>query len=106
MLRSYWDEAAFSPIRALVTYKSELDERGVHPGDPPFFMVHLLDETGEIRAHVSSGTACELYDRLQEGKVYYIHNVDIGPLFISPFYNLTHPCTLHFLKTTVIEEVS
>lgn len=101
-----WEPSCFLPIRALVTYKSELYEDITCGGDAPFFMIHLLDETGEIRAHASSIAARELYDRFEEGKVYDIHDSTVIHNSHYPFYNLTHRFKILLTRRTVIKEVS
>ncbi len=99
------EESSFSPIRALVTYKSELDVKIAVAGDASF-IIHLLDETGEVRAQASSGIARELYDRFEEGKVYYVYNTRVAFTGYSPYYNLMHSFKLILSRRTVIEEVS
>jgi hypothetical protein len=37
-----------------------------------FFIVHLLDESSEIRADARSQVALDLYDRFEQGKTYHI----------------------------------
>ncbi|KAF9450273.1 nucleic acid-binding protein [Macrolepiota fuliginosa MF-IS2] len=104
-LQHHWKcEPSLWPIRALVTYKSKLDEEMSHGGSPPFFMLHLLDETGEIRAHADNQIARELYDRFEEGKVYWISNANVAYNRYCPFYNLSHAYKIVFTRMTQIEE--
>jgi hypothetical protein len=100
------------PIRARVTYKSRLRDPYHSRWHRPSFVIHLMDESSEIRAEVEGWLtefAEEIYDRLQEGKIYYLSNlnlVDTGGYFDTVnFSNLKNETLLSLTRATIIEEV-
>jgi hypothetical protein len=102
----HYEDKDIPALRVLVTYKSHLH-------DPPLewspkFVVHLLDESSEIRADVQNQVARELYDRLMPGKTYIIsgfHYRTYSKLSRKFWPNLRNTHYLWLGKTTVIEEV-
>lgn len=94
-------------IRGLVTYKSRLtDPRHVHQrGIPPFFVIHFLDESEEIRGYVNGAVALETYDRFEEGKTYYISDFCVRFRLSGFFFNLPNNWTIEFMPYTRIDEV-
>lgn len=90
--------------RVLVTYKSLLND----PRDcrsEPGFLVHLLDESDELRAYAKKQAALELYNKLEVGKVYYITNMGNYRRNNEFFFNLHNPNSLELTRFTMIEEV-
>jgi replication factor A1 len=59
-------------IKARVTYKSEKREWHNSKSEGRLFHVHLLDETGEIKATGFNEQVDQFFDVLQEGKVYFV----------------------------------
>lgn len=92
-------------MRVLVTYKSVLDDPRCCRTDP-MFVVHLLDESDEVRAYAMKQVALELYDKLESGKVYYITNLRRHLKRNEYFFNLPNLHSLELTKYTIIEEVS
>lgn len=73
-------------------------------GDGQLFNVTLMDETGEIRATAFNAVAIALYDKLQEGKVYYISRARVN-IAKKQFSHLSNEYELGFEKNTEIDEV-
>jgi len=65
-------------IKARVIQKSEIRNRLNQRGEGKIFSVTLMDETGEIRATGFDLVVDQLYDKLQEGKVYYISKARVN----------------------------
>ncbi|KAG8907990.1 Replication factor A protein 1 [Tulasnella sp. 403] len=65
-------------IKARVTHKSDMKHFSNARGDGKLFNVTLADETGEIRATAFNTVADELYERLQEGRVYFISKARVN----------------------------
>lgn len=63
-----------------------------------------MDETGEIRATGFNAVVDELYDKLEEGKVYYISKARVN-LAKRKFSNVQNDYELGFEKNTEVEEV-
>ncbi|KLO19144.1 replication factor-a protein [Schizopora paradoxa] len=76
-------------IKARVTQKSAIKEYSTPKGEGRLFNVTLMDESGEIRATGFNQVVTEFYDRLQEGKVYYISKarVNLAKKKFSPLNN-------------------
>lgn len=89
-------------IKARVTYKSEI---GKWPnGEGRFFSVTLLDETEEIRGTGFNLVVDRLYDKFQEGKVYYISKARVNPAK-NQFSNIANDYELSLDENTEVEEV-
>lgn len=93
-------------LRVLITYKSRLPDPRLL-SSRTFFVVHLLDESGEIRAYAYHGVALELYSRFEAGKTYYISGINHCRVNdCNGFYfNLPNEEVVKFSKQTRIEEV-
>ena len=63
-----------------------------------------MDETGEIRATAFNAVVDELYDKLEEGKVYYISKGRVN-LAKKKFSNVQNDYEMNFEKNTEVEEV-
>lgn len=92
-------------IKARVTQKSEIKTWSNQRGEGKLFNVGLMDDSGEIRATAFNATVDELYDKLQEGKVYYISKARVN-LSKKKFNNTNNEYELAFEKNTEIEEAS
>ena len=64
----------------------------------------LMDESGEIRATAFNAAVDELYDRLQDGKVYLISKAKVN-LAKKKFSNVNNEYELTFERSTEVEEV-
>ena len=64
-----------------------------------------MDESGEIRATGFNAAVDELYERLQDGKVYLISKAKVG-LAKKKFNNVNNEYELTFERNTEVEEVS
>lgn len=64
-----------------------------------------MDETGEIRGTAFNAVANDLYEKLQEGKVYYVSKARVN-LAKKKFSNVNNDYELSFEKNTEVEEVS
>lgn len=110
VLSLFPESSTLPPVRARVTYKSRLHDPYHSQLRRPGFVIHLMDKSSEIRAEVVSWpTAEEVYNRFQEGKIYYLSNLKLlhtGGYFDSVnFSNLKNDTLLGLTKATVIEEV-
>lgn len=92
-------------IKARVTQKSAIKEYSTPKGEGRLFNVTLMDESGEIRATGFNQVVTEFYDRLQEGKVYYISKARVN-LAKKKFSPLNNEYELGLEKNTEIVEVS
>ncbi|KAF7322414.1 Replication protein A subunit [Mycena chlorophos] len=90
-------------IKARVTQKSDLKTYSNQRGEGNLFNVTLMDDTGEIRATAFNAVALELYDKLVEGKVYYISKARVN-FAKKQFSHLSNEYELGFEKSTMIEE--
>ena len=63
-----------------------------------------MDESGEIKATGFNNAVDEFYDKLQEGKVYYISKARVN-LAKKKFSNLPNDYELSLERNTEIEEV-
>ena len=91
-------------IKARVTQKSEIKTWSNQRGEGKLFNVTLMDETGEIRATGFNAVVDELYDKLEEGKVYYISKGRVN-LAKKKFSNVQNDYEMSLEKNTVVEEV-
>ncbi|KIJ69175.1 hypothetical protein HYDPIDRAFT_24028 [Hydnomerulius pinastri MD-312] len=90
-------------IKARVTQKSEVKTWSNQRGEGKLFNVTLMDETGEIRATGFNAVVDELYDKLEEGKVYYISKARVN-LAKKKFSNVQNDYELSLEKNTEVEE--
>ena len=91
-------------IRARVTQKSEIRTWSNQRGEGKLFSVTLMDETGEIRGTAFNLAVDHLYEKFQEGKVYYVSKARVN-LAKKKFSNIPNDYELALEKTTEIEEV-
>ncbi|KAJ6490618.1 replication factor-A C terminal domain-containing protein [Mycena vitilis] len=90
-------------IKARVIQKGEMKTFSNQKGEGQLFNVTLMDETGEIRATAFNAVAIALYDKLQEGKVYYVSRARVN-IAKKQFSHLSNEYELGFEKNTDIEE--
>ncbi|KAF8205770.1 hypothetical protein K438DRAFT_1818495 [Mycena galopus ATCC 62051] len=90
-------------IKARVIQKSEMKKYANAKGDGQLFNVTLMDETGEIRATAFNAVAGETFDKLEEGKVYFISRARVN-IAKKQFSHLSNEYELGFEKNTEIEE--
>lgn len=91
-------------IKARVTQKSEIRNWSNQRGEGKLFSVTLMDETGEIRGTGFNLAVDQLYDKLEEGKVYYISKARVN-LAKKKFNNIANDYELALEKSTEVEEV-
>lgn len=91
-------------IKARITQKSEIRTWSNQRGEGKLFSVTLMDETGEIRGTGFNLAVDQLYDKFEEGKVYYISKARVN-LAKKQFNNVANDYELALEKTTEVEEV-
>ncbi|KAF7295538.1 Replication protein A subunit [Mycena indigotica] len=92
-------------IKARVTQKSDLKTYSNHRGDGKLFNITLMDDTGEIRATAFNEVAGELYDRIQEGKVYYLSRARVN-FAKKQFSHLNNEYELGLDKNTLCTDLT
>ncbi|KAI0076465.1 replication factor-a protein [Panus rudis PR-1116 ss-1] len=90
-------------IKARVTHKSEIKTWSNQRGEGKLFNVTLMDESGEIRATGFNQALDELYDKFEEGKVYYISKAKVN-LAKKQFSTVNNEYELGLEKHTEVEE--
>ncbi|CAL1705705.1 unnamed protein product [Somion occarium] len=90
-------------IKARVTNKSDVRTWSNQRGEGKLFNVTLMDETGEIRGTAFNNAVDELYDKLEEGKVYYISKAKVQ-LAKKQFTTVSNEYELGFERHTEVEE--
>lgn len=73
-------------------------------GDGKVFSVTFMDESGEMRATGFNHEADQWYDKLEEGKVYYVSKARIN-IAKKKFNNIQNEYEMMFNKDTEIMEV-
>lgn len=91
-------------IKARVTQKSEIRTWSNQRGEGKLFNVTLMDDSGEIRATAFNTSVDELYDKLQEGKIYYVSKARVN-LAKKKFNHTNNEYELALEKNTEIQEV-
>lgn len=91
-------------IKARVVQKSDIRTWSNSRGEGKLFSLTLMDETGEIKATGFNQVVDELYDRIQEGKVYFISRARVN-LAKKKFSNIQNEYELSFERNTEVEEV-
>lgn len=90
-------------IKARVTQKSDIRTWSNQRGEGKLFSVVLMDESGEIKGTAFNASVDELYDKFQEGKVYYISKARVN-LAKKKFSTLSNDYELNFDRGTEVEE--
>jgi replication factor A1 len=91
-------------IKARVTQKSEVKHWSNAKGEGKLFNMTLMDETGEIKATGFNQVVDDLFDRVEEGKVYFISRARVN-MAKKKFSHLSNQYELSLERTTEIEEV-
>jgi replication factor A1 len=91
-------------IKARVTQKSEIKMWSNQRGEGKLFSVTLMDESAEIKGTAFNQVVDELYEKLEEGKVYFLSKARVN-LAKKKFSNLPNDYELSFEKNTEVEEV-
>lgn len=91
-------------IKARVTFKSEIKTWANARGEGKLFYVTFMDETGEIRGTAFNAVVDEIYDKIEEGKVYYISKARVN-LAKKKFSNIANDYELALERHTEIDEV-
>jgi replication factor A1 len=92
-------------IKARVTQKSDIRTWSNQRGEGKLFNVTLMDESGEIKGTAFNAAVDELYDKFEEGKVYFISRARVN-LAKKKFSNLANDYELSFERNTEVEEVN
>ncbi|KZT69815.1 replication factor-a protein [Daedalea quercina L-15889] len=90
-------------IKARVVQKSDIRTWSNQRGEGKLFNVTLMDETGEIKATGFNQVVDELYDKIQEGKVYFFSRARVN-LAKKKFSNIQNEYELSFERNTEVEE--
>ncbi|KDQ61103.1 hypothetical protein JAAARDRAFT_124049 [Jaapia argillacea MUCL 33604] len=90
-------------IKARVTQKSDIKTWSNTRGEGKLFSVTLMDESGEIRGTGFNAVVDELYEKLQEGKVYFISKARVN-LAKKKFSNVANDYELTLEKNTEVTE--
>ncbi|KAI0053916.1 replication factor-a protein [Auriscalpium vulgare] len=90
-------------IRARVIQKSDIKTFSNQRGDGKLFNVTLLDDSAEIKATAFNAVVDELYDKLQENKVYYISKARVN-LAKKKFSTIQNEYELSLERNTEVEE--
>lgn len=91
-------------IKARVIQKSDIKQWANAKGDGKLFSCTFMDETGEIKATAFNQAVDELYDRLEENKIYYVSRARVN-LAKKKFSHLSNEYELGLERHTEIEEV-
>ena len=91
-------------IRARVAVKSDIRQYSTQKGEGTMFNVTFMDESGEIRATGFNQQVEQFYDKLEEGKVYYVSKARVN-LAKKKFSNVQNEYELMFSRDTEITEV-
>ena len=92
-------------IRVRVVQKSDIRQWSNQKGEGRLFNVTFMDESGEISATGFNQAVDDFYEKLQEGKTYYISKARVG-IAKKRFTNVSNEYDLSLSKETTIEEVS
>ncbi|WAQ91494.1 hypothetical protein PtA15_14A378 [Puccinia triticina] len=90
-------------IKARVSQKSEIKRWSNARGDGKLFSVTFLDESGQVRATGFNDAVDNLYDSLQEGKVYLVSRGKIN-IAKKQYNNTGHDYEIVFENATEVEE--
>ena len=90
-------------IKARVTRKSEIRTWSNNRGEGKLFSITLTDETGEICATGFNSVIDQLYNKFEEGKVYYISKAKVK-VAKKQFNNVANDSEIALDKTTEVEE--
>ncbi|KAG8954188.1 Replication factor A protein 1 [Tulasnella sp. 424] len=90
-------------IKARVTQKSDIRNFSTARGEGKLFNVTLTDETGEIRGTAFNAAVDELFDKFQEGKVYFVSKARVN-IAKKKFGGSTSDFELGLERHTEVEE--
>jgi replication factor A1 len=91
-------------IKARVVQKSDIRHYSNQRGEGRFFSVTLMDDSGEIKGTTWNATVDDLYEKLQENRVYFVSKARVN-LAKKKFSTLTNDYELTLDRGTEIEEV-
>lgn len=91
-------------IKARVTQKSDVKTWSNQRGEGKLFSVTLMDESAEIKATGFNQVVDELYEKFEEGKVYFVTKARVN-LAKKKFSNIQNDYEISFEKFTEVEEV-
>ncbi|KIY50750.1 replication factor-a protein [Fistulina hepatica ATCC 64428] len=90
-------------IKARVVQKSDIKTYSNARGEGKLFNVTLMDDSGEIRGTAFNAVCDKLYDKLQEGKVFYISKARVN-LAKKKWSNVNNDYELDLNNNTEVEE--
>ncbi|KAI0672914.1 replication factor-a protein [Trametes maxima] len=90
-------------IKARVAQKTDVRTWSNQRGEGKLFSVTLLDDSGEIRATGFNAAVDALFERIQEGKVYYISKAKVN-LAKKKFNNVNNEYELTLERNTEVVE--
>ena len=90
-------------IKARVTFKSDIKHWHNQRGEGKLFTVHLLDESGEIRATGFNEQCDAFYDVLQENQVFFISKCRVN-IAKKQFSNISNEYELMLERSTEVEK--
>ena len=92
-------------IKARLVQKSEIRHYSNQRGEGRFFSITLMDESGEIKGTAWNAAVDDLYEKLQENRVYFISKARVN-LAKRKFATVSNDYELSLDRSTEIEEVS
>jgi replication factor A1 len=92
-------------IKARVVQKSEVRHYSNQRGEGRFFSVTLMDESGEIKGTAWNAVVDDLYEKLQENRVYFVSKARVN-LAKKKFSTVSNDYELSLDRGTEIAEVS
>jgi replication factor A1 len=91
-------------IKARVVQKSEIRHYSNQRGDGRFFSVTFMDDSGEIKGTAWNAAVEDLYEKLQENRVYFVSKARVN-LAKKKFSTLANDYELSLDRGIEIEEV-
>jgi len=91
-------------IKARVVQKSDIRHYSNQRGEGRFFSVTLMDNSGEIKGTAWNAVVDDLFERLQENRVYFFSKARVN-LAKKKFSTLSNDYELSLDRGTEIEEV-
>ncbi len=92
-------------IKARVVQKSDIRHYSNQRGEGRFFSVTLMDDSGEIKGTAWNAVVDDLFERLQENRVYFVSKARVN-LAKKKFSTVSNDYELSLDRGTEIEEVS
>ncbi|KAI9661294.1 MAG: Replication factor A protein 1 [Bathelium mastoideum] len=91
-------------IKVRCTHKSDIKKWHNRNGEGKLFSVNFLDQSGEIRGTGFNEQCEQLYERFQEGQIYYISTPCRVQMAKKQFSNVNNDYELTFERDTLVEK--